>query len=536
MSQFKYQPILETGEDTTKYRKLTGEFVSQIELDGQKILRVEPAALEILAKTAFEDVSFYLREAHLNQLAEILDSPIASENDKFVAAVLLRNAIVSAAGELPSCQDTGTATVVASKGNRVFTDGNDAENLSRGIWETYQECNLRFSQIAPLDMYNEANTGDNMPAQVDISAGSGDEYKFLFVAKGGGSANKTALYQQNKSLLDPNKLEDFLVEKLAALGVAACPPYHLAVVIGGTSPEAVLKTVKLASTGYCDNMPTTGNELGRAFRDLELEKKLLARTRKLGFGAQFGGAYFAHDVRVIRMPRHAGSLPVGVGVSCSADRNIKAKITADGIFLEELDKNPMRFEDKLASVKTAAPVEVDIDRPIEEVVSQLAELEAGSLVNLTGTLIVARDAAHQKIAQMVAAGEEMPEYFINHPIYYAGPAKAPEGMPSGSFGPTTAQRMDMYVEPFMKLGASRVILAKGDRADEVTHACEKYRGVYMGTIGGAAALVAQENIKSVEVLAFPELGMEAVRKIRVENLPAFIICDTKGNNLYKPAE
>ena len=534
MSQFTYQPVIETGKDKTKYRKLTSQFVSTEIVAGQTVLKVDPQGLSLLAKTAFEDVSFYLRESHLNQLAEILDSPIASDNDKFVAASLLKNSIVAAAGELPTCQDTGTATVVAKKGSNVLTFADDAKALSKGIWQTYQEKNLRYSQIAPLDTYKEVNTGDNLPAQIDILSAPGDEYKFLFVAKGGGSSNKTALYQQNKALLDPSKLEDFLVEKIALLGVAACPPYHLSVVIGGTSPEAVMKTVKLASTGYLDNMPTTGNAQGRAFRDLELEEKILQRTRNLGFGAQFGGAYFAHDVRVIRMPRHAGSLPIGIGVSCSADRNIKAKINADGIFLEELDKNPQRFTEKLNSVSKISPIEVNIDQPIEKVIDQISKLKVGSIVNLTGTLIVARDAAHQRIEQMIKAGKPMPEYFINHPIYYAGPAKKPEGKSSGSFGPTTAQRMDIYVEPFQALGASRIMLAKGDRSDAVTNSCKTHKGLYLGTIGGAAALVADDNIKSVEILDFEDLGMEAVRKIKVEKLPAFIICDTEGNNLYKP--
>ena len=534
MSQFIYQPIVEAGNDTTKYRKLINDFVSTETISGQSVLKVDPKALKLLAKTAFEDVSFFLREKHLDQLAEILDSPTASDNDKFVAASLLKNSIVAAAGELPTCQDTGTATVVAKKGSNVLTLADDAKALSEGIWETYQQNNLRYSQIAPLDTYNEANTGDNLPAQIDILSEPGDEYKFLFVAKGGGSSNKTALYQQSKALLDPAKLEEFLVEKISLLGVAACPPYHLSIVVGGTSPESVLKTVKLASTGYLDNMPTTGNAQGRAFRDLDLEAKILERTRKLGFGAQFGGAYFAHDVRVIRMPRHAGSLPIGIGVSCSADRNIKAKINSQGVFLEELDKNPQRFAEKLKTVEAIAPVEVDIDQPIEEVIDQLAKLEIGSIVNLTGTLIVARDAAHQRIEQMVKAGKPMPDYFINHPIYYAGPAKTPEGKPSGSFGPTTAQRMDIYVEPFQALGASRIMLAKGNRGGMVTESCKKHKGVYLGTIGGAAALVADENIQSVEIVDFEDLGMEAVRKIKVTKLPAFIICDTKGNDLYKP--
>ncbi len=531
MAEFKYQELFPLGEDNTKYRKLTSDFVSVVECDGRKILKVDPEGLTVLAREAMTDVSFYLRSSHLEKLAKILDDPEATDNDRFVAYTLLRNSIVAAEGQLPTCQDTGTAVILAKKGENVWTGANDAEYLSKGIFVTYQEKNLRYSQIAPLTMTEEKNTGTNLPAQIDIYSKAGSKYEFLFLAKGGGSANKTFLYQQTKALLSEENLANFIREKIKDLGTAACPPYHLAVVIGGTSAEATLKTVKEASTGNLDNLPTKGNELGHAFRDLEWEKKIEQICYESGIGAQFGGKYLVHDVRVIRLPRHAASCPVGIGVSCSADRNIKAKITEEGIFLEELERNPARFLPAEAP-HLQKPVEIDLNQPMEEILKELSKHPIKTRLSLTGTLIVARDIAHARIKQMLDEGKPMPEYFKKHPIYYAGPAKTPEGMPSGSFGPTTAGRMDPYVDLFQSHGGSMIMLAKGNRSKQVTEACKKHGGFYLGSIGGPAAILAKESIKSVEVIDFEELGMEAVRKIEVENFPAFIIVDDKGNDFF----
>ncbi|MFP4525446.1 MAG: fumarate hydratase [Bacteroidales bacterium] len=532
--EFKYQNPFPTGKDDTNYYLLTKDHVSLDKFDGKTILKVDPEGLTKLAQTAFRDTSFMLRTEHLKQVAEILKDDEASENDKYVALTMLRNAEVSAKGQLPFCQDTGTATVFAKKGQQVWTGGKDEEALSRGIYETYTKENLRYSQTIPLDMYNEKNSGTNLPAQIDIHATDGDEYNFLFVAKGGGSANKTALYQQTKALLNPEKLENFLIEKLKSLGTAACPPYHVAFVVGGTSAEANLKTVKLASTKYLDNLPTEGNEGGQAFRDIELEKKILKAAYKLGIGAQFGGKYFALDIRIIRLPRHGASCPVSMGVSCSADRNIKAKINKDGIWVEKLEDNPGRFiPEEYRKEDEKGAVNIDLDRPMKEVLAELSKHPVGTRLSLNGTIIVARDIAHAKLKERLDKGEGLPDYFKEHPVYYAGPAKKPEGMPSGSFGPTTAGRMDPYVEPFQKAGGSMVMIAKGNRSQQVTDACNKYGGFYLGSIGGPAAILAQENIKNVELLEYPELGMEAIYKIEVENFPAFILVDDKGNDFYK---
>ncbi len=531
MTEFKYQELFPSGEDNTKYRKITSDYVSVIECDGRKILQVDPEGLTMLAREAMSDVSFYLRASHLEKLARILDDPEATDNDRFVAYTLLRNSVIAAEGQLPTCQDTGTAVILAKKGENVWTGANDAEYLSKGIFVTYQEKNLRYSQIAPLTMTEEKNTGTNLPAQIDIYSKPGRKYEFLFLAKGGGSANKTFLYQQTKALLSEENLANFIREKIKDLGTAACPPYHLAVVIGGTSAEATLKTVKEASTGNLDNLPSKGNELGHAFRDLEWEKRIEQICYESGIGAQFGGKYLVHDVRVIRLPRHAASCPVGIGVSCSADRNIKAKITEEGIFLEELERNPARFLPAEAP-HLQKPVEIDLNQPMEDILKELSRHPIKTRLSLTGTLIVARDIAHAKIKQMLDEGKPMPEYFKKHPVYYAGPAKTPEGMPSGSFGPTTAGRMDPYVDLFQSHGGSMIMLAKGNRSKQVTEACKKYGGFYLGSIGGPAAILAKESIKSVEVIDFDELGMEAVRKIEVENFPAFIIVDDKGNDFF----
>lgn len=531
MSEFNYQEPFPIQEDTTEYRLLTKEYVKTIEVGGRKILRIDPEALSFLAREAFHDVSFYLRAAHLQKLANILRDPEASDNDKFVAYNLLLNQVVSAEGELPTCQDTGTAVVIGKKGEDVWTGANDAEKLSKGIFDTYQKDNLRYSQVVPLTMFEEKNSGNNLPAQIDIYAAQGPKYEFLFMTKGGGSGNKTFLYQQTKALLNEESLTKFIKEKIKDLGTSACPPYHLAVVIGGTSAEANLATVKKASAGYYDHLPTSGNEGGRAFRDLEWECRIEKICRESGIGAQFGGKYLVHDVRVIRLPRHAASCPVGLGVSCSADRNIKAKITEEGIFLEQLEKNPVRFLPKeWPHLKPA--VEIDLDMGMDKVREELSKYPIKTRLNLKGTLIVARDIAHAEIKKMIDAGKPMPDYFKNHPIYYAGPAKTPKGMPSGSFGPTTAGRMDSYVDLFQSLGASLIMVAKGNRTQAVTDACKKYGGFYLGSIGGPAAILAKESIKSVEIVDFPELGMEAVRKIYVENFPAFIIVDDKGNDFF----
>ena len=531
MPDFFYQKPFPISKDTTKYRLLTSDHVTTVNCGGRNILKVEPAGLQMLAREAMKDVSFYLRAAHLEKLAKILKDPEASDNDRFVAHTMILNQVVAAEGELPTCQDTGTAIVVATKGEDVWTGVNDAEALSKGIYETFRDANLRYSQVVPFTMFDEEDTGTNLPAQIDIYAGEGNTYEFLFITKGGGSGNKTFLYQQTKALLNEEALEKFIKDKIKDLGTSACPPYHLALVIGGTSAEATLATVKKASAGYLDHLPTNGNKGGQAFRDLEWEKRVQEICEKSSIGAQFGGKYFVHDVRVIRLPRNAASCPVGLGVSCSADRNIKAKITPGGIFLEELEKNPARFVPERAP-ELAPPVEIDLDKPIEEVIKELSKHPIKTRLNLKGTLIVARDIAHAQIKKMIDQGKPLPEYLKKHPVYYAGPAKTPKGMASGSFGPTTAGRMDSYVELFQSLGGSLVMLAKGNRSPVVTEACKKHGGFYLGSIGGPAAILAKNSIKSVEVIDFEELGMEAVRKIRVENFPAFIIVDDKGNDFF----
>ncbi len=531
MAEFKYQKPFPVGADNTQYRKLSSEFVSTIEVDGRKILKVDPKGLELLAKEAMADVGFYLRATHLEKLAKILDDPEATDNDRFVAHTLIKNQVVSSEGQLPTCQDTGTAIVIAKKGENVWTGVEDAEHLSRGIYETYKTKNLRYSQVVPLTMTEEKNTGTNLPAQIDIYARPGNSYDFLFLAKGGGSANKTFLYQQTKALLNEENLTKFVQEKIRDLGTAACPPYHLSLVIGGTSAEATVKIVKEASTGNLDNLPTEGNEGGQAFRDLEWEEKVQRICQESRIGAQFGGKYFTHDVRVIRLPRHAASCPVGLGVSCSADRNIKGKITEEGIFLEEMERNPARFLPKVEPHLQKA-VDINLDQPMEAILKELSKHPIKTRLSLNGTLIVARDIAHARIMQMIDEGKPIPEYFKKHPVYYAGPAKTPEGMPSGSFGPTTAGRMDPYVNEFQRLGGSMVMLAKGNRSKQVTDACNTHGGFYLGSIGGPAAILAKESIKSVEIIDFEELGMEAVRKIEVVNFPAFIIVDDKGNDFF----
>lgn len=531
MGKFIYQKPFPVGEDKTAYVKLTDEFVSTINVDGREILKVAPEGLKMLAEKAMAEVSFFLRPAHLQKLANILDDPEATDNDRFVAYTLLKNQTVAAEGNLPTCQDTGTAIVMAKKGENVWTGVEDAEYLSRGIYETYKNRNLRYSQVVPFSMTEEKNTGTNLPAQIDIYAKPGSSYDFLFVAKGGGSANKTFLYQQTKSLLTEENLTKFVKEKIMDLGTAACPPYHLALVIGGTSAEVTLKVVKEASTGNLDNLPTSGNEGGRAFRDIAWEQKVQQICQESRVGAQFGGKYLTHDVRVIRLPRHAASCPVGLGVSCSADRNIKAKITSEGIYMEKMEHNPARFLPEVEP-QLQKPVEIDLNQPMDKIRAELSKYPIKTRLSLNGTLIVARDIAHARIKQMIDEGKPMPEYFKNHPVYYAGPAKTPKGMPSGSFGPTTAGRMDPYVGPFQHLGGSMVILAKGNRSQQVTDACKEHGGFYLGSIGGPAAILAKESIKSVEVVDFEELGMEAVRKIEVENFPAFIIVDDKGNDFF----
>jgi fumarate hydratase class I len=531
MAEFIYEKPFQVEKDTTQYRLLTKDYVKVIETEGRKILKIDPRALELLAKTAVSDISFFLRTSHLEKLASILDDPESTDNDRFVAYVMLRNTVISAKEDLPWCQDTGTAIVIGKKGEGAWTGVNDALYLSKGIYETFREKNLRYSQVVPFSMFEEKNTGTNLPAQIDIYSVEGNIYEFLFITKGGGSANKTFLYQQTKSLLTEEALTKFVKEKIKELGTSACPPYHLALVIGGTSAEATLKAVKEASAGYLDHIPTTGRESGRAFRDLEWEKKIEKICHEYGVGAQFGGKYFVHDVRVIRLPRHAASCPVGLGVSCSADRNIKARITDQGVFLEELERNPARFLPAKAP-ELEKPVEVDLDRPMNEVLAQLTRYPVKTRLNLKGTLIVARDIAHARIKKMIDDGNPMPEYLKNHPVYYAGPAKTPAGMASGSFGPTTAGRMDPYVELFQSLGGSLIMIAKGNRSRSVIDACRKHGGFYLGSIGGPAAILAAENIKSVEMVDFEELGMEAIRKIRVENMAAFIITDDKGNDFF----
>ena len=533
MADFRYQKMYELGPDETDYRLLTDDGVEVVETGGREVLRVDPKALRMLAAEAIRDVSYLFRPGHLQQLRNILDDPEASDNDRFVALQMLRNANVSAGMLLPSCQDTGTAIVMAHKGENVFTGADDAEWLSHGIYDTYTGSYLRYSQLAPLTMYEEKNTGSNLPAQIEIEAAPGDEYEFLFVTKGGGSANKTFLFQQTKALLNPDSLLSFLDEKLRTLGTAACPPYHLAIVVGGTSAELTLKTVKLASTRYLDGLPTSGNEAGRAFRDLELEQQVLELTRGFGIGAQFGGKYFCHDVRVVRLPRHGASCPVGIGVSCSADRQIKAKITRDGVFLERLETDPARFlPDEADLALPGEAVAIDLNRPMNEILATLSKYPVSTRLSLTGPMIVARDIAHARLKERLDAGEDLPQYFKDHIVYYAGPAKTPEGYASGSFGPTTAGRMDPYVGLFQSRGGSMVMLAKGNRSAQVTEACRTHGGFYLGSIGGPAAILAAESIRKVEVLAYPELGMEAIWRIEVEDFPAFIIVDDKGNDFY----
>ncbi len=532
---FKYSPIFQLGSDNTQYRLLTKDYVSTVEVGGRQYLKIEREGLKQLLKQAAIDVSFYLRSEHLQQLANELNDPEASDNDKFVCYTHLQNAVVAAAGQLPTCQDTGTAIVVAHRGQHVLTDFDEYEAMSEGIYECYQEKNLRYSQIAPLSMFQEKNTGNNLPAQIDIHVEPGDEYELLLLTKGGGSANKTFLFQETPAILNEKDLVRFLGEKLMHFGTAACPPYHVAIVIGGTSAEMNLKTVKLASAKYLDSLPTTGSPEGRAFRDIEMEKKILEASYRCGVGAQFGGKYIAHDVRVIRLPRHAASCPIGMGVSCSADRNIKAKITKDGIFLEQLEFHPEKYLPSEAP-KLAPPVKIDLSIGMDRVRQILTKFPVKTRVELTGTLIVARDAAHARIKKLLDEGKPMPQYFKDHPIYYAGPAKTPAGMPSGSFGPTTAGRMDGFVDLFQSHGGSLVMIAKGNRSRVVTEACKKHGGFYLGSIGGPAAILAQNNIKKVELVDFEDLGMEAIRKIEVVDFPAFIIVDDKGNDFFEQLE
>jgi fumarate hydratase, class I len=536
MTDFNYTPLLPLGEDTTEYRLISTEGVSTVTVGDREFLEVSAAAIERLSYEAIKDSQHLLRASHLAQLRKIIDDPEASPNDRFVALDLLKNANISAGGVLPMCQDTGTAIVKADRGMHVLTAGNDEVAISKGMYEAYQNLNLRYSQLAPITFFNEKNTGTNMPAQIEVGANTDPteaaEYQFLFIAKGGGSANKSLLFQETKALLNPTKLMSWLDEKLRSIGTSACPPYHLAIVIGGTSAEYTLKTAKLASARYLDSLPTEGSELGHAFRDLELEQEVLKLTQSFGIGAQFGGKYFCHDVRVVRLPRHGASCPVAIAVSCSADRQILGKITKDGIFLEQLETDPAKYLPEVTATDNSEVVEIDLSRPMQEIRYQLSQHPVKTRLSLTGTLIVARDLAHAKIAEMLDRGEELPQYFKDHAVYYAGPAKTPVGMPSGSFGPTTAGRMDTYVERFQAAGGSMVMLAKGNRSAEVTNACQTHGGFYLGSIGGPAARLAHDNITNVEVLDFPELGMEAIWKIEVKNFPAFIVIDDKGNDFY----
>ncbi|MFA6871177.1 MAG: fumarate hydratase [Bacteroidaceae bacterium] len=532
--EFKYQALFPLGKDETEYYLLTKDYVSVSEFEGHQILKVEKEGLSHLANAAFRDVSFLLRRSHNEQVAKILADPEATDNDKFVAITFLRNAEVASKGQLPLCQDTGTAIIHGEKGQQVWTGYCDEEELSKGVYKTYTEENLRYSQNAPLTMYDEVNTKCNLPAQIDIEATEGAEYKFLFVTKGGGSANKTYLYQETKALLNPDTLIPFLVEKMKSLGTAACPPYHIAFVIGGTSAEKNLLTVKLASTHYYDALPTSGNEGGRAFRDIELEDRLLKEAHNIGLGAQFGGKYLAHDVRVVRLPRHGASCPVGMGVSCSADRNIKAKINAEGIWLEKLDDQPgTLIPEEYRKAGEGNAVQIDLNQPMAKILEKLSAYPVATRLSLNGTIIVGRDIAHARWKERFDRGEGLPQYLKDHPVYYAGPAKTPNGMPCGSLGPTTANRMDPYVDLFQSNGGSMIMLAKGNRSQMVTDACAKHHGFYLGSIGGPAAILAQNNIKSIECVEYPELGMEAVWKIEVENFPAFILVDDKGNDFFK---
>ncbi|WP_316675199.1 class I fumarate hydratase FumA [uncultured Tolumonas sp.] len=531
---FYYQNPFPLAKDETEYYLLTKDHVSVSEFEGQEILKVAPEGLTLLAQQAFYDASFLLRTSHKQQVASILADPEASENDKYVALQFLRNSEIAAKGVLPTCQDTGTAIIMGKKGQRVWTGGGDEAALTRGVYNTYTEQNLRYSQTVALDMYEEINTGTNLPAQIDLYSVDGDEYKFLCIAKGGGSANKTYLYQETKALLTPEKLKNFLVEKMRSLGTAACPPYHIAFVIGGTSADNALKTVKLASARYYDGLPTEGNEHGQAFRDVQLEQELLKEAQNLGLGAQFGGKYFAHDIRVIRLPRHGASCPLAMGVSCSADRNIKAKINRDGIWIEKLETNPGQYiPEELRQQGEGEAVQIDLNRPMKEILTQLSQYPVSTRLSLSGTIIVARDIAHAKLKERLDKGEGLPQYVKDHPIYYAGPAKTPEGYASGSLGPTTAGRMDSYVDLLQSNGGSMIMLAKGNRSQQVTDACHKHGGFYLGSIGGPAAVLAQQSIKSLECVEYPELGMEAIYKIEVENFPAFILVDDKGNDFFQ---
>ncbi|XP_064642224.1 fumarate hydratase class I, aerobic-like [Lineus longissimus] len=533
--QFRYQDIFETtAPHSEPYKKLTGDYVSTFDVKGKRVLHVQPEALTLLTEQAMIDIAHLLRPGHLQQLSNILKDPEASNNDKYVALEFLKNANIAANMVLPGCQDTGTAICMGKKGQYVWTDGNDAEAISRGVYNTYTSKNLRYSQVAPTDMFTEKNTGTNLPAQIDIFATQGDEYHFLYMAKGGGSANKTFLYQQTKALLNPEKLMTFLNEKIKTLGTSACPPYHLAIVIGGTSAETCLKTVKLASARYLDHINTSGNDLGRGFRDVELEEQVHAMTRSIGIGAQFGGKYFCHDVRVIRLPRHGASCPVGIGVSCSADRQALGKITADGVFLEQLETDPSKYLPDIDVESFGGEVlQVDLNKGMDAVLKELTNYPIKTRLSLTGTLVVARDIAHSKLKERLDKGEELPQYVKDHPVYYAGPAKTPEGYASGSFGPTTAGRMDSYVDQLQANGGSKIMLAKGNRSKQVTKACKTHGGFYLGSIGGPAAILAKNSIKKVEVLEYPELGMEAIWKVEVENFPAFIVVDDKGNDFFK---
>ncbi|MEV6107562.1 fumarate hydratase [Streptomyces sp. NPDC051940] len=547
MPEFAYTDLLPLGEDTTEYRLVTAEGVSTVEgPDGRTFLKVEPEALRKLAEEAMHDISHYLRPAHLTQLRRICDDPEASPNDKFVALDLLKNANIAAAGVLPMCQDTGTAIVMGKRGQNVLTQGGDEEALSRGVYDAYTRLNLRYSQMAPLTMWDEKNTGSNLPAQIELYAADGGAYKFLFMAKGGGSANKSFLYQETKAVLNEASMMKFLEEKIRSLGTAACPPYHLAIVVGGTSAEYALKTAKYASAHYLDELPTAGSPTGHGFRDVELEEKVFELTQKLGIGAQFGGKYFCHDVRVVRLPRHGASCPVAIAVSCSADRQALAKITPEGVFLEQLEKDPARFlpdttdaeltGGSAAGLDEGEVVRIDLNRPMDEILAELTKYPVKTRLSLTGPLVVARDIAHAKIKERLDAGEEMPQYLKDHPVYYAGPAKTPEGYASGSFGPTTAGRMDAYVEQFQAAGGSKVMLAKGNRSQQVTDACSSHGGFYLGSIGGPAARLAQDCIKKVETVEYAELGMEAVWRIEVEDFPAFVVVDDKGNDFFSPQQ
>ncbi|OEU50376.1 MAG: fumarate hydratase [Desulfobulbaceae bacterium S3730MH12] len=534
MTDFTYQPPFPLAEDETKYRRVEGseKFVTVDRFNGQDMLKIDPEALTVLTNIAMRDLSFMLRPEHNKQVAKILDDPESSANEKGVALAFLKNAEVSSQFELPLCQDTGTAIIMGKKGQNVWTGTDDAKALSRGVFKTYTEENLRYSQTVPLDMYTEINSGTNLPAQIDLYAVEGTEYKFLFIAKGGGSANKTYLYQETKALLNPKTLENFMIEKMKSLGTAACPPYHLAFVVGGTSAETTLKTVKLASVKYLDGLPTQGNEHGRAFRDIELEEKMQIAAQNLGIGAQFGGKYFTHDIRIIRLPRHGASCPVGMGVSCSADRNLKAKINREGLWVEVLDGDPGKLIPEQYRGRHGQGVQIDLNKPMKKILAELTRHPVGTSLLLTGTIIVGRDIAHAKFKELLDEGKPLPEYLKKHPIYYAGPAKTPAGKPSGSFGPTTAGRMDSYVDLLQSHGGSMVMIAKGNRSQQVTDACQKHGGIYLGSIGGPAAILAEENIKKVECIDYPELGMEAVWQIEVVDFPAFILVDDKGNDFF----